>query len=506
MKKYVVMILSFLLLSLFAVGCSSTEPTAKEKGNDSSKQGTVEKKEEQKEEQKEQILTFWASADLYKGDDSPGAQMIQQFNEKHSGKIKVELRYMPWSEYNTAVQAGIASNDLPDIFNLPQKSDLSKFIEQDWIRPLEGLVSEDWKKQFYPSAFVEGINVIDGKTYTWPDKGPELQHMLYYNKDVMKNAGLDPEKPPKTWDELRSMSKQITENGKGDVYGLILGGAKGGAVNTIVEGFAVGTDPYAAKFNYKTGTFSYDHPIWTESVQLLIDLKEDGSIFPSSYTINPPEAAVFFGENTAAFMMDARWRMWLIKRDTPEANFGMAFIPTKDGKQPVFGDTIANSASGYMVSSGTEHPEAVGTFIEEGLASRQFYEQVLQSGVNLTPLPDLNNDKSAYPYPDYEIFAKLHKDLLRTEPVPAVKNPDTNIVMTKIGGMEQPAVKPNNAELFQMFLFGKETDIAGKLKEYNDKLNEGLQNGIADAKKDGANVDASDFIFPDWNPYEDYKQ
>jgi multiple sugar transport system substrate-binding protein len=453
---------------------------------------------------KEVVLRVWGPHDFMKGDESPGQQMVKIFNEKNKGKIRVEMKYMPWAEYNTAIQAAVTSNDLPDIFNMPQNIDFQQVVSSKWIRPLDGLVTDAWKKQFYNGAFAEGVNVIGGKTYTWPIFGPQLNQLLYYNKDVLKNAGLDPEKPPKTWDELRSMAKTVTEKGKGDVFGAVFAMAENGYATNTVTGFAEGVNTLDAPgFNYKTGTYTYDSKAISDSVKFVLDLKKDGSILPSSYNLKHPEAGALFGQGKAAFLFDGRWRMWLIKRDTPDAKFGMAALPTPTGEPMVMHHTLANNG-GFMVSAKTKYPEAVGKFIEEGLASELFYERFMKSGVALTPIEKLNADKTKYPYPEYEAFAKLHQDILRLRPDPSVRNPEAVKVLAEIGGMGQPKIKPSFNEILQAIITGAEKDPDGALKQYNEKMAKGFKDGLEKMKQGGAKVEAGDFGFQNWNPLKDY--
>ncbi|WP_165972001.1 ABC transporter substrate-binding protein [Paenibacillus piri] len=455
---------------------------------------------------KEVVLRVWGPHDFMKGDESPGQQMVKIFNEKYKGSIRVEMKYMPWAEYNTAIQAAVTSNDLPDIFNLPQNIDFQQVVASKWIRPLDGLVSDAWKKQFYDGAFAEGVNVIGGKTYTWPIFGPQLNQLLYYNKDVLKNAGLDPEKPPKTWDELRSMAKTVTEKGKGDIFGAVFAMAENGYATNTVTGFAAGINNLEASingFNYKTGAYTYGSKAISDSVKFILDLKKDGSILPSAYNLKHPEAGALFGQGKAAFLFDGRWRMWLIKRDTPDAKFGMAPLPTPTGEPMIMHHTLATN-SGFMVNDKTKYPEAVGKFIEEGLASDLFYERFMKSGVALSPIEKLNADKSKYPYPEYETFAKLHQDLLRLRPDPLVRNPEVVKVLVEIGGMGQPKIKPSFNEILQAIITGAEKDPDAALKQYNEKMTKGFKDGLDKMKQSGVKVEPGDFSFSNWDPKKDY--
>ncbi|EGL18383.1 MULTISPECIES: extracellular solute-binding protein [unclassified Paenibacillus] len=470
------------------------------------------------EDGKEVVLTLWGGDDFLKGGDSPGQRMVKAYNEKHKGKVRVEAKYMPWAEYHTAIQAAATSNELPDVFVTPQNTDVRTVVANGWALPFDGIVSDNWKKQFAEGSFQEGVNLIDGKTYSWPITGPVLTSILYYNKDVLKNAGLDPEKPPKTWDELRSMAKTVTEKGKGDVYGLVFSGgesATASGIAKIVDGLAAGLNKEEVgdgsyRFNYKNGTYAFDSKATIDSFNFLNELKNDGSILPSSYTMKLAEATVLFGQAKAAFFIEGRARMWIIKRDTPDANFGLAGVPTQDGSSPGYYYNRA-TATGYLISANTKHPKEAGEFIENGFASPLFYENYLNKGVALTPIESINNDKKLYPYPEFEQFVRLHKDLLHERPNYAVRNPQTAKVIVELGALSQPKIKPAFGEILQAGLTGAQKDWAGALKAYNDKADKGLDDAIGKIKSGGVNVSRNDFAFPNWNPdkdftEEDYKQ
>ncbi|MBW7458301.1 ABC transporter substrate-binding protein [Paenibacillus sepulcri] len=451
----------------------------------------------------EKVISVWGLSDFLKGDESPGQRMIAEFNEKYKGKIRVEGRYMPAAEYNTAIQAAITSNDMPDIFQTPSGSDIRTFVANGQAMPFDGLVSDTWKDNFVPGSFAEGVNVIDGKTYSWPLTGPQLNYILYYNKDVLSQAGLDPEKPPATWDELTAMAKTVTDKGKGDVFGFVFGGGESGVTN-FVNAFAAGVAPEeSGGFNYKSGKYAYDGKATLDSFNLLQKLKQDGSILPSSYTMKGAEAATLFGQNKAAFLIDSRARMWLVKRDTPDAKFGLAAVPTPGGSKPTYYYVPANP-TGYMISASTKNAKEVGTFLENGFTGPMFYEKYLNSGVALTPIESINNNASLYPYPEFDTFIQLHKDLLKVRPDYAVRNPLTAQVIVELGSIDQPKIKPGFNDILQSLLSGAQTDPQAQLKAYTDKLNKGLGDAVDKVKASGVNVGLNDFAFPNWDLAKDY--
>ncbi|ANE48747.1 ABC transporter substrate-binding protein [Paenibacillus swuensis] len=500
------------LASVIALsGCAGNNVDSQPKGQakaENKGENKGEAKNETAEPQaKETLVTVWGGNDFLKGDASPGQRMIKEFNEKNKGRIRVEARFMPWAEYNTAVQAAATSNELPDILMTPQNTDIRGMVANGLAQPLDGLVTDAWKKQFIEGSFAEGVNVIDGKTYSWPLTGPVLGSILYYNKDVLQNAGLDPEKPPTTWKELREAAKKVTDQGKGDVFGFVFGGGDNGdaaGITKIVHSLSAGISPQVVDgFNYNTGKYEYSSKAVLDAFDFVTQLKADGSILPSSYTIKAAEASVLFGQGKAAFLIDGRARMWIAKRDTPDVKLGLAPVPTPTGSQPTH-HYVQAQPNGYIISAGSKNPEAAAEFIEKAFASPWFYEKYLNSGVALTPIQSINENQALYPYPEFESFLKLHKEVLRLRPDYAIQNPQTSKVVLELGTLGQPKVKPGFNEILQSVLTGAEKDAPALLKAYDEKLNKGLDDALKKVTAEGVQVSRKDFTFPHWDATKDF--
>ena len=79
----------------------------------------------------------------------------------------------------------------------------------------------------------EGVTTFDGEIYALPEAANIVNSLMFYNKDILAEAGLDPENPPETWSDFADACKKITEAGGGQYYGLIESGAA--AVRTEIE-------------------------------------------------------------------------------------------------------------------------------------------------------------------------------------------------------------------------------------------------------------------------------
>ncbi|MEE4608479.1 MAG: ABC transporter substrate-binding protein [Desulfobacteraceae bacterium] len=93
--------------------------------------------------------------------------------------------------------------------------DIFDLIDADVILPWEEVAQTDldraWLNGFYPALMANSM--AGGKTYGVPFQRSTI--VMYYNKDAFREAGLDPEKPPATWDELVSMGQKLVKRDAG---------------------------------------------------------------------------------------------------------------------------------------------------------------------------------------------------------------------------------------------------------------------------------------------------
>ncbi|GMG85137.1 ABC transporter substrate-binding protein [Paralimibaculum aggregatum] len=97
--------------------------------------------------------------------------------------------------------------------------DAYDLIEQDLIVPfdavIEGEAEAEWLAGFYPALMANGQ--VEGQVWGVPFQRSTI--VAYYNKDMFRAAGLDPEAPPTTWDELVEMGEKLTTD---EHYGIMI--------------------------------------------------------------------------------------------------------------------------------------------------------------------------------------------------------------------------------------------------------------------------------------------
>src|SRR5205814_1241626 len=137
-------------------------------------------------------LTLWVRS----ATDQFSQRLVDAYNKSH--KNQVALTIIPNDNYLAKVGAAAGSKSLPDIL----ASDVvytPNYTKQGLFKD----ITSDIKALPYFSSIAQShleVASLDGKTYAVPHKLDSS--VFFWSKDLFKQAGLDPEKPPKNFDEI----------------------------------------------------------------------------------------------------------------------------------------------------------------------------------------------------------------------------------------------------------------------------------------------------------------
>ncbi|CAG7642321.1 sn-glycerol-3-phosphate-binding periplasmic protein UgpB [Paenibacillus solanacearum] len=138
-------------------------------------------------------------------------QLAADFNASQN-KIQVEAIYQ--GSYDDLLSKLKTTMDTKDGPTLVQVYEIgSRFmIDSKAITPMQKFIDVDKYDLSQLEPNITGYYTFGGKLNSMPFN--TSNPILYYNKDLFKAAGLDPEKPPKTYEELQQMADKITKSGK----------------------------------------------------------------------------------------------------------------------------------------------------------------------------------------------------------------------------------------------------------------------------------------------------
>ncbi len=135
--------------------------------------------------------------------------MVQDFNSSHPDINVSPIFAGGYNDTLLKVQAAIMGGTPPDVAIL-LSTDLFTLKAIDAIVPVDKFIKEDADGQAYVNDFFPALmanSKLNGETWSIPFQ--RSTPILYYNKDLFTEVGLDPNSPPTTWDELVSYGKKL---------------------------------------------------------------------------------------------------------------------------------------------------------------------------------------------------------------------------------------------------------------------------------------------------------
>lgn len=121
--------------------------------------------------------------------------------------IDIDAQEIFWDE--TVFAAQVAGGTLPTVISVPP-GEVGGLANRGQIRDVTEFVEANETVSSLPDAMLEMARTADGRIFGVPEYAYSMG--LLINRDVFVQAGLDPDEPLRTWDEVRAAARQITEN------------------------------------------------------------------------------------------------------------------------------------------------------------------------------------------------------------------------------------------------------------------------------------------------------
>lgn len=279
------------------------------------------------------VLNFW--------EFSVGEELMRFLLDKFQKQnpdIEVKVQQLSWDYGFEKIVLSVAANNAPDICEL----------------------GTDWVPKFSSSGVLldvtEDMADIKDKYLLWEPvtyKGrlygaPWLAgtRVLFYNRGLFFKAGLNPDKPPATWDELLFAAKKIKEMGE-DMYGFGI--------------FAA--EPYAPwqeflPFAWGNGgdVLSPDMSECILNSQAVLEAMEFyNRLKPYSMVDRQPQVNMHFANGKVGMQISGFWNFNLIPRHNPSLNFGVALLP-KPSAAKGFSAAFAGGEV-FVILKNSKHPK-----------------------------------------------------------------------------------------------------------------------------------------------------
>ena len=289
----------------------------------------------------------------------PGwANCVSTFEKKYPD-IKLEYISTQWDQTMNQATTAILAGNVPDIISVVPGWVPQLQFTGDGLEPLD----KHWSKEEladYPKAAMEAMS-FDGRPRAIPfNPGPI---MMVYNRLLLKEAGLDPDRPPKTFPEFTEAIKKIcalpNRNG-GKTYGIALRTARVSNTGHWAMPIVWGHGGYVIG---KDGKVNVTNDGFVKGFQWYQDIIRAGCS-PEAFNVN--ETRNLFAQGRAGFIFEGPWAKGLViniagdkYKFAPDGDMWVAPMPAApDGK--VYQTANHNS---LVIPAGAKNKEAAVKFI-----------------------------------------------------------------------------------------------------------------------------------------------
>lgn len=212
MKKLMSIILVLgILLSMTACGSEETS-TTKDGSTETTKEVEKDTETETEKEMTEPVTIKFATHQVLESSVAPFWEQVEKDFETANPNINLEYVSAPYGEMMNTVINMAGGGDIVDIM-LGEIDWITGYEDAGIAVPVADVLSQEFIGDYYPAvldAFKIGDEAYGVPMYVSP-------FILYYNKDLFEQAGLDPNAPPTTYDEMmvaaEALSKLTTADG-----------------------------------------------------------------------------------------------------------------------------------------------------------------------------------------------------------------------------------------------------------------------------------------------------
>lgn len=363
---------------------------------------------------------------------------------------------------NDKILAALTSSEPPDIIVLSGGDAVKSLAKENVVLQLNDTINSSGidLNDFYPASLIQ---CKQGDVIWCLPWGADI-YALYWNKDLFEEAGLDPEKPPKTMEELVEYADKLTKkeaDGKlsqigfipdfswshSDLYSRMMGGYWVSEDSTKIT---VDSDPVIASLK------------WAQQFYTKYGKENVLSFTTALGEYQSPDQGFYAGK--VAMMVDGEWQVGpnFISKYKPELNYGVAAFPPP-ADHPERANTAVVQGSVTIIPSGVKDKTASAKLLA-WMMSPDIIAEEMAANSNLPTSKKAAEDPRFKTIQHFDLFINLMGDKNATA---VLNTPITREMTEAFGQVEEKVI--HNAEDPTPLLHDLQKTMEAKLQEVMSK-------------------------------------
>jgi multiple sugar transport system substrate-binding protein len=334
-------------------------------------------------------------------------RLVDEFNRTHPN---VRVRILSVGGSYQKVRISFAGGATPDVCSAVWADELAGYALRGVLTPLDRYLAAAGRSG---EEYVPGVwRMLQYRGHTYGLAVTTNTNLIVYNKRIFREAGLDPDRPPRTIAELDAAARACTKlapDGSFVRYGLrpsalsVWGYVFGGQWYDPVSGRLTANDPR-----------NVEALRWMASYGKNYDIQRMQS-FESGFGGNSTPNGPFFVGKTAMWLT-GEWAFQHIRRHAPDLEWGWFSLPYPPGGRP---RTTGAGGSVFVIPAATKHPKEAWEFLD--WLTRPYAVGEFCDGIaNLPPLRTLGRSPRFRKQPifDFALDLAAGENVYGPPPVP----------------------------------------------------------------------------------------
>lgn len=281
-------------------------------------------------------LSFWTIALQPKFNDYFN-NLIKEYEASHEN-VTIKWEDYPYDAITQKLLTSSANNNSPDVVNLNTEF-ANQMGSKGALVDLNEYLTDDEKAEYFDGIF--DSTVLGDKAYALPwYTGTEV---LFMNKTILEEAGLDPANPPQTREELADWARTVKEKT----------GKTGYALNFVTKLLTIDGIPI---LNEDKSAAAFNTPEMVAMVENLKQLMDEGLIVKEDSDLG--KQVQFYSAEQTAFVLSGPTFINFIKTSAPEIYENTIAVSLPTGKA---GLRLSNSMD-LVVPNKSKHPKEAAEF------------------------------------------------------------------------------------------------------------------------------------------------
>lgn len=265
-------------------------------------------------------IVFWHAFEGFLADKF--AEIVDDFNHQAKG-YHITLVYR--GNYTEVFEEGLKAVEeqrQPHILQVYEVATQTMMLKPNAFYPVDDLMRKYFKK-FDPDVFIDTVrdfySTSDNKMFSLPWNAST--GILFYNKDAFQAAGLDPERPPKTWEDLEKAGAKLVRAG---YKGFVTAWPAAYHLEHVCSWHNL---PFASAENGFKGLSArliFNGPYQIRHWEKLVEWEKSGIFSYKGRFVNEPEQ--FFTQGRSGILLQGANRFPMLKKSSAHA-IGVGFLP-----------------------------------------------------------------------------------------------------------------------------------------------------------------------------------